>query len=71
MSDIKKIVLAINCETVGVERKKEKSSIYRREGNYLTLAQVSIVNQSGDCIYDEYVKPSQQVIEYGYEFGIQ
>ena len=71
MSEIKKIVLAIDCETVGVA-KKDYSSLYRRkERKYSTLARVSVVDQSGDCIYNEYVKPSQEVIDYGYELGIQ
>ena len=65
MSETKKIVLAIDCETVGVA-KKDNSSVYRKkERTYSTLARVSIVDQSGDCIYDEYVKPTQEVIDYG------
>ena len=71
MSDIKKTVFAIDCETVGVA-KKDYSSLYRKkEKKYSTLARVSIVDKSGDCIYNEYVKPSQEVIDYGYEFDIQ
>ena len=71
MSETKKIVLAIDCETVGVA-KKDNSSVYRKkERKYSTLARVSIVDQSGDCIYDEYVKPTQEVIDYGYDFDIQ
>lgn len=44
----------MDCEMVGVGR----------EGKESMLARVSIVNQHGHCVYDEYVKPMEEVIDY-------
>ena len=35
-----------------------------REGKESMLARVSIVNQHGHCVYDEYVKPMEEVVDY-------
>ena len=58
-------ILALDCETVGVE-KWGKFTTIRRSNEFNNLARVSIVNQEGDCIYDRYVKPTQEVKEYRY-----
>ncbi|KAM9117403.1 RNA exonuclease 4 isoform 1-T2 [Pangshura tecta] len=46
--------VAMDCEMVGVGPEGEDS----------ILARVSIVNQFGKCIYDEYVKPTEKVTDY-------
>lgn len=46
--------VAIDCEMVGVGPDGEDS----------ILARVSIVNQFGKCIYDKYVKPTEEVTDY-------
>ncbi|XP_023382562.1 RNA exonuclease 4-like, partial [Pteropus vampyrus] len=46
--------LAMDCEMVGVGPAGEDS----------IAARVSIVNQFGKCVYDKYVKPTQQVTDY-------
>ena len=56
-------ILALDCETVGVA-KGGKFTTHRRRNEFNNLARVSIVNQEGDCIYDKYVKPTQEVKEY-------
>jgi len=47
-------VVAIDCEMVGVGPDGEDS----------ILARVSIVNQFGKCIYDKYVRPTEEVTDY-------
>ncbi|MEQ2243562.1 hypothetical protein ILYODFUR_008218 [Ilyodon furcidens] len=47
-------VVAIDCEMVGVSPDGEDS----------ILARVSLVNQFGKCIYDKYVKPTEEVTDY-------
>ncbi|NXN95803.1 REXO4 exonuclease, partial [Rhinopomastus cyanomelas] len=46
--------VAMDCEMVGVGPKGEDSIV----------ARVSIVNQYGKCIYDKYVKPTEEVTDY-------
>ncbi|KAL0965248.1 hypothetical protein UPYG_G00278750 [Umbra pygmaea] len=46
--------VAMDCEMVGVGPGGEES----------ILARVSIVNQFGKCIYDKYVKPTENVTDY-------
>uniref|UniRef100_A0A915IT32 RNA exonuclease 4 n=1 Tax=Romanomermis culicivorax TaxID=13658 RepID=A0A915IT32_ROMCU len=46
--------LAIDCEFVGVGQ----------DGKDDMLARVSIVNLYGDCVYDKYVAPVEEVIDY-------
>ncbi|KFV39927.1 RNA exonuclease 4, partial [Gavia stellata] len=46
--------VAMDCEMVGVGPKGEDSIV----------ARVSIVNQFGKCIYDKYVKPTEEVTDY-------
>ncbi|KAM9371047.1 RNA exonuclease 4 [Phaethornis superciliosus] len=46
--------IAMDCEMVGVGAKGEDSIV----------ARVSIVNQFGKCIYDKYVKPTEEVTDY-------
>ncbi|XP_053197248.1 RNA exonuclease 4 [Scomber japonicus] len=46
--------VAIDCEMVGVGPDGEDS----------ILARVSLVNQFGKCIYDKYVKPTENVTDY-------
>ncbi|XP_019494844.1 PREDICTED: RNA exonuclease 4 isoform X1 [Hipposideros armiger] len=46
--------LGMDCEMVGVGPTGEESIV----------ARVSIVNQFGKCVYDKYVKPTQQVTDY-------
>ena len=65
MSENNTDILALDCETVGVE-KGGKFTTVRRSNEFNNLARVSIVNQKGDCIYDKYVKPTQEVKEYRY-----
>ena len=67
MSENNTNILALDCETVGVEKRGKFTTIRHRNGRtkeFDNLARVSIVNQKGDCIYDEYVKPTQEVKEY-------
>ena len=63
MSENNTNILALDCETVGVWQKGEYTT-NRRSGEFNILARVSIVNQKGDCIYDKFVKPMQEVKEY-------
>ncbi|XP_069729426.1 RNA exonuclease 4 [Phaenicophaeus curvirostris] len=46
--------VAMDCEMVGVGPKGEDSIV----------ARVSIVNQFGKCVYDKYVKPTEEVTDY-------
>ncbi|NWR74760.1 REXO4 exonuclease, partial [Centropus unirufus] len=46
--------VAMDCEMVGVGPKGEDSIV----------ARVSIVNQFGKCVYDKYVKPTDEVTDY-------
>ncbi|KAJ2942430.1 hypothetical protein O0L34_g16035 [Tuta absoluta] len=46
--------IAIDCEMVGIG--------YNGEDHM--LARVSLVNKFGDCIYDKFVKPREEVIDY-------
>ncbi|KAM6243704.1 RNA exonuclease 4 [Porphyrio hochstetteri] len=46
--------VAMDCEMVGVGPKGEESIV----------ARVSIVNQFGKCVYDKYVKPTEEVTDY-------
>ncbi|ESO89909.1 hypothetical protein LOTGIDRAFT_124106, partial [Lottia gigantea] len=47
-------VVAMDCEMVGVGVNGDDSM----------LARVSIVNKFGHCIYDKYVKPMENVVDY-------
>ena len=47
-------VVGLDCEMVGVGKAGRRS----------ILARVSIVNQSGHCVYDEFVKPREKVTDY-------
>lgn len=47
-------VVAMDCEMVGVGR----------EGKESMLARVSIVNQHGHCVYDHFVRPMEEVVDY-------
>lgn len=44
----------MDCEMVGAGPKGEDSIV----------ARVSIVNQFGKCVYDKYVKPTEEVTDY-------
>jgi len=68
MSENNTGILALDCETVGVE-KWGKFTTIRRSNEFNNLARVSIVDQKGDCIYDRYVKPTQEVKEYRTELS--
>lgn len=46
-------VVAIDCEMVGIG-----------DGTDSMIARVSIVNRHGFCVYDKYVKPTEQVKDY-------
>ncbi|XP_041984264.1 RNA exonuclease 4 [Aricia agestis] len=46
--------IAIDCEMVGIGY----------EGRDHMLARVSLVNKFGDCIYDKFVKPREEVVDY-------
>ncbi|XP_023949041.2 uncharacterized protein LOC112053738 [Bicyclus anynana] len=46
--------IAMDCEMVGVGF----------EGGDHMLARVSLVNKFGDCIYDKFVKPREEVVDY-------
>ncbi|XP_049884298.1 uncharacterized protein LOC126379545 [Pectinophora gossypiella] len=46
--------IAMDCEMVGIGY----------DGNDHMLARVSLVNKFGDCIYDKFVKPREEVIDY-------
>lgn len=46
--------IAIDCEMVGVEIGVNSNM----------LARVSLVNSFGDCIYDKFVKPTEEVLHY-------
>uniref|UniRef100_A0A8B9CXQ0 Exonuclease domain-containing protein n=1 Tax=Anser brachyrhynchus TaxID=132585 RepID=A0A8B9CXQ0_9AVES len=48
------LTVAMDCEMVGVGPKGEDSIV----------ARVSIVNQFGKCVYDKYVKPTEEVTDY-------
>ncbi|XP_011339865.2 RNA exonuclease 4 [Ooceraea biroi] len=45
--------IAMDCEMVGIG-----------DGVESMVARVSIVNKHGDCIYDKYVKPRENVVDY-------
>ena len=49
-----KDVIAIDCEMVWVSK----------DGKRRILARVSIVDNSGDLMYDKYVKPTEEVVDY-------
>ena len=49
-----KEVIAIDCEMVWVSK----------DGKRRILARVSIVDNSGDLMYDKYVKPTEEVVDY-------
>ena len=60
-------ILALDCETVGVKKKGNFTTVRRSRGRsneFNHLARVSIVNQDGDCIFDKYVKPTEKVKYY-------
>lgn len=46
--------IAMDCEMVGIGF----------EGRDNMLARISLVNKFGDCIYDKFVKPREEVIDY-------
>ncbi|XP_058798224.1 RNA exonuclease 4 [Phymastichus coffea] len=45
--------VALDCEMVGIG-----------DGTDSMLARVSIVNRNGICIYDKYVKPTEEIVDY-------
>ena len=47
-------MIGIDCEMVGVGYRGEDS----------ILARISLVNHFGKCIYDKFVKPTEEVIDY-------
>lgn len=47
-------VLGLDCEMVGVGP----------DGKESALARVSIVNQHGECVYDKFVLPGDEVTDY-------
>ena len=62
-------VLLLDCLTVGVGSPGPNSKTVWKKGKpsgYETLARVSIVNENGKVVYDEFVKPSQRVTDYRY-----
>ena len=63
MSESNTDILALDCESVGVE-KMGRYTTFRHPNKFSNLARVSIVNQKGGCIYDKYVKPTQEVKDY-------
>ena len=63
MSENNTDILALDCESVGVE-KEGKFTTSRLSNEFNHLARVSIVNQKGDCIYDKHVKPTEKVKHY-------
>lgn len=50
-------MFGVDCEMCGIA------------GNKSVLTRVSIVNEAGTTIYDELVKPRQQIIDYRFEFS--
>ncbi|CAG0913061.1 unnamed protein product [Notodromas monacha] len=54
-ADVLTKCLAIDCEMVGVGTPEMERSI---------LARVSIVNEKNECVYDKYVRPSEEVTNY-------
>ena len=52
-------ILALDCEMVGVGA----------EGKESALARVSIVNQHGECVYDKFVAPGDEVTDYRTQFS--
>lgn len=52
-------VVALDCEMVGIGN----------EGKESALARVSIVNQLGECIYDKFVLPGEEVTDYRTPFS--
>ena len=56
-------IIALDCESVGVE-KSGTYTTFRHPNKFSNLARVSIVNQKEECIYDKYVKPTQEVKDY-------
>ena len=57
-------VLALDCEMVGVKEKSQYTTFHNRDKENSFLARVSIVNENGVCIYDNFVKPNQPVTNY-------
>ena len=57
-------VLALDCEMVGVKEESQYTTFHKRDNENSFLARVSIVNENGDCIYDNFVKPNQPVTNY-------
>lgn len=49
----------MDCEMVGVGDKGEEDM----------LARVSVVNQHGQCLYDKFVKPVENVVDYRTKFS--
>lgn len=45
--------IAMDCEMVGIG-----------DGTDSMIARVSIVNRYGNCIYDKYVKPTEEIVDY-------
>ena len=67
MSENNTDILALDCETVGVKKKGNFTTVRPspgRSNEFNHLARVSIVNQDGDCIFDKYVKPTEKVKYY-------
>ena len=58
------IILALDCEMVGVKEKSQYTTSNSRDSEPSFLARVSIVNENGACIYDKFVKPNQPVTNY-------
>ncbi|XP_057367484.1 uncharacterized protein LOC130688516 [Daphnia carinata] len=52
-------VLALDCEMVGIGS----------DGKESALARVSIVNQHGECVYDKFVLPGEEVTDYRTSFS--
>ena len=46
--------IAMDCEMVGVGE----------TGSDSILARISLVNQFGKCVYDKFVKPTEEVVDY-------
>lgn len=51
--------MALDCEMVGIGE----------DGKESALARVSIVNHHGECLYDKYVIPGEEVTDYRTQFS--
>ena len=51
--------LALDCEMVGLGA----------DGSESALARVSLVNQFGDCVYDKFVAPGDDVTDYRTQYS--